>query len=75
MRRKTPEERQVIRQARGEKFRDPPLFSETAIDGKCPQCQGTQFRRAPVSLTNGLGILDIRKLVACVTCGKRFTRG
>lgn len=75
MRRKTPEERQAVREARGEKFRDPPLFSQAATDGKCPKCHGRQFLRPSVSPAPGLGLLDIRKLVECLTCGELFTRG
>lgn len=58
-----------------------PLFTEVARDGKCPSCQGTQFRR-PLATGGaalfGAGILavaDAAALVDCVTCGMRFRRG
>jgi hypothetical protein len=56
----------------------PPLFSEAAPDGKCPQCKGSGFRRPLVSRWSGalmFNFIEARKLVDCVTCGKRFRKG
>lgn len=78
MRRKTPEQLMAERAARGAKFEPPPLFTEAAPEGKCPDCKGSQFRQPLVSRWGaGLsaGIWEARKLVDCVTCGKRFRRG
>jgi len=78
MRRKTADELKAERAARGEKWKEPPLFTQAAPDGKCPQCSGANFRRPLVSRwTDGLpqAFFMARKYVECVTCGKRFTRG
>ena len=78
MRRKTPEQLKAERAARGAKFETPPLFTQAAPDGKCPQCHGSQFRRPLFSESSGdriYAFFQARNRVECVTCGKRFTRG
>lgn len=75
---KTPEQREAERQARGEKWKEPPLFTQAAPGGKCPGCGGTSFRRPLISRwSDGLpqAFFYARRYVECVTCGKRFTRG
>jgi hypothetical protein len=64
-----------------------PLFTEAAPAGKCPQCRGIQFRRPPLADGTGglvtlagiaglaISAVDARKLVECVTCGKKFRKG
>jgi hypothetical protein len=78
MPRKTPEQLRAERLARGERFKEPPLFTEAAIDGRCPKCHGTQFRRPLFSEWSGdriFAFVQARKRVECVTCGMRFRKG
>jgi hypothetical protein len=65
-----------------------PLFSEAAVEGKCPECHGSQFR--PLARTGAAAVGGflaaglIGSIVAasvdqgyveCVTCGKVFRKG
>lgn len=59
-----------------------PLFTESAVDGKCPRCKGGQFRRpasdgigAVLALGPVLAAVQARNLIDCVTCGMRFGKG
>lgn len=63
-----------------------PLFSEATTDGKCPKCQGQQFRDP--STAAGIGGFIVGGLIGaayasaseggiveCLTCGEQFQRG
>lgn len=55
-------------------------FSQAAVDGPngaaCPNCGGTQFTAKRSGLGKvGFGVLAVKSMVRCVTCGTTFKRG
>lgn len=65
-----------------------PLFSEAAVEGKCPDCHGSQFRPLAHTGAAALGGFLVAGVIGsivagsvdqgyveCVTCGKVFRKG